>query len=98
MTKTLTQINKEDSSPDSPAVIAYRLGQVESAVKEGFESHNTKLDNLVSNFATKGEIQSISHRLASLEGDRKWIVRLVVGAIVFALLALIGVGLKLTPR
>lgn len=94
MAKTLSQINKEDTSPDSPAVIAYRLGQVETAVKEGFQAHNTKLDALVSNFATKADIQALSHRVGSLESDRKWLVRLVLGAVVFSVLALVGIGFK----
>jgi hypothetical protein len=98
MAKSNKQINKEDNmadnSPDSPAVIAYRLGQVETAVKEGFNSHNEKLDNIVSNFSTKGEVQAIDIRVQSLESDRVWLVRLVVGAVVFALLALVGVGFK----
>lgn len=96
--KTNVQINKEDASidnsPDSPAVIAYRLGQVETAVKEGFTEHNQKLDAIITNFATKGELQGVSQRLASLESDRVWIVRLVVGAVVFPLMALIGIGFK----
>lgn len=91
---------KEDNTnpldgKDSPQVIAYRLEQVEGAVKEGFKEHNDKLDRLVTNFATKVETQGIDARVASLESDRIWIVRLVVGAVVFALLALIGVGFKL---
>lgn len=84
-----------DNTPDSPAVIAYRLGQVEIAVKEGFAAHEKNLKALVPNFATTGDVTALTSRVASLESDRKWIVRLVVGAVVFALLALIGVGLKL---
>lgn len=94
--KSNRQINKEDTlrdnSPDSPAVIAYRLGQVENAVKEGFTEHNSKLDAIITNFATKGEVQNIDQRLTSIESDRIWIVRLVVGAVVFSLMALIGIG------
>lgn len=94
MSKTLTQINQDDNSPDSPAVIAYRLGQVETAVKEGFQEHNTKLDALAENFATKSDLSSLGHRVRSLEADRIWLVRLVLGAVVFSLLALIGIGFK----
>lgn len=88
-------VESPDNPEDSPAVIAYRLRQVEGAVKDGFREHNEKLDNLVTNFATKTDIQSLSHRVSSLEADRRWLVRLVIGAVVFALLALIGVGFKL---
>jgi len=96
--KSNVQINKEDAmsdnSPDSPAVIAYRLGQVETAVKEGFVEHNNKLDAIISNFATKGDFEGIDKRLTSLESDRIWLVRLVVGAVIFSVMALVGIGFK----
>ena len=99
MGKSNVQINQDnrlaDNSPDSPAVIAYRLGQVESAVKDGFAEHNTKLDSIVNNFATKEDYKGISIRLHSLESDRTWIIRLVVGAVIFAVMSLIGVGFGL---
>jgi hypothetical protein len=99
MVKTNRQINKEDSvsdnTPDSPAVIAYRLGQVEVAVKEGFDKHDAKLTELTSNFASVSTVNALSIRIGSLESDRKWLVRLVIGSVVFAMLALIGVGFKL---
>lgn len=98
MAKSNKQINKEnsmvDNSPDSPAVIAYRLGQVEMAVKDGFDSHNKKLDEIVGTFATNERHNALDVRVQSLESDRVWLVRLVVGAVVFALLALVGIGFK----
>ena len=101
MTKSNIQINREDANrdntPDSPAVIAYRLGQVESAVKEGFITHNEKLDAIINNFATKSEVLVLDKRIVSLESDRKWLVRLVIGTVCTSLLALIGIGLKLNP-
>jgi hypothetical protein len=101
MSKSNQQINKENeaesNSPDSPAVIAYRLGQVEAAVKEGFQSHNEKLDAIVNNFATKADYLNLDKRLTDIESDRKWLVRLIVGAVATSLLALIGIGLKLNP-
>jgi len=79
-------------------VIAYRLGQVENAVTVGFKEHNEKLDSLVQGFVTKEfyieQHNTIDGRVRSLENDRKWIVRLVVGAVVFSLMALIGIGFK----
>lgn len=90
-----------DSSPDSPAVIAYRLAQVEKAVSEGNSALNDKLDALVQGFVTKEfyleQHTTLAARVRSLENDRTWIIRLVGGAVVMALLALIGVGLKLNP-
>ena len=97
MDKSNAQINKEDSSPDSPAVVAYRLKLVENAVKEGFLAHNDKLDKIVSNFATKEITTGLDKRIGDLESDRKWIVRVVIGTVATSLLALIGIGLKLNP-
>lgn len=101
MVKSNAQINKEATSApleDSPAVIAYRMGQLENAVKAGFEKHDKKLDSLTSNFATKEEFSSINTRVTSLESDRKWLARLVIGAVLFALLSLIGVGFKVLGK
>ncbi len=94
--KSNRQINKESNlnNPDSPAVIAYRLGQVAVAVREGFKSHDEKLTQLVNHFATEADLELLANRVNSLESDRKWIVRLVIGSVVFAVLALIGVGFK----
>jgi hypothetical protein len=101
--KTSKIVTEESVEPnDHPNVLAYRVGQVEKAViglesttKEGFQEHNDKLDKIVNTFASKGDVVAISTRVTSLESDRKWLVRLVMGSVVFAVLALIGVGLKL---
>lgn len=90
------QIN-EASTEDSPPVMAYRLGKLEEAVSSGFLANNAKLDALVTNFATKADSLVLDKRITDLESDRKWIVRLVVGAVTTSLLALIGIGLKLNP-
>jgi hypothetical protein len=99
MAKSNKQINKEagqvESDDSSPAVVAYRMGRLEKVVEDGFKEHNSKLEELTNSFSTKQETNAVSLRVASLESDRKWIVRLVVGAVLFALLALLGVGLKL---
>ncbi len=73
-------------------VVAYRVGQLEDAVRVGFKEHNEKLDRLVSNFAPAKDVADLDSRVTDLEGDRKWIVRLVIGAVTFALLSLIGIG------
>ena len=98
MAKSNKQINQDDrladNSPDSPAVVAYRLSQVEVAVKDGFEAHNEKLDKIVNNFATNERHNALDVRVQSLESDRKWLVRLVIATVVLSVLALIGVGFK----
>lgn len=91
-----TLITEEPVEPnDHPNVLAYRVGQLESAVKSGFQEHNDKLDKIVNSFASRGDVMAIDVRVTSLESDRKWLARLVIGAVIFALLALVGVGLKL---
>lgn len=95
--KRITTIVEEPPIPtdNAPNIVAYRVGQLEDAVRIGFKEHNEKLDQLVTNFATNDTVAGIDIRVTSLESDRKWLVRLVVGAVVFAVLALIGVGFKL---
>ena len=78
----------------TPAVVAYRVGQLEITIKEGLKEHNDKLDNLVLNYATIADLKGYDVRISSLEGDRKWLVRLVIGAVIFSLLALVGLGVN----
>lgn len=102
MAKSNQQINKEAGMTDvdsTPAVVAYRVGQLEQTIRDANQAHearsketNDKLDRLVDNFVARTDFQGHETRLASLESDRKWIVRLVVGAVVFSLLALVGIG------
>lgn len=98
MAKSTRQINKEndmsDNSPDSPAVLAYRLGQLESAVIDGFKEHNSKLDELVAGFVTKEyyleQHNNLKARVAVLEQSRSrtWIfntLSAVAGAVLLFL-------------
>ncbi len=78
----------------NPTVVAYRVGQLENAVRAGFKEHNEKLDRMVENFATTSDLTTLAGRVSDLENDRKWLARLVIGAVVFAVLSLIGVGFK----
>lgn len=83
MAKSNKQINKEAvivNDETSPAVVAYRMGQLEQTVKEGFKEHNEKLDKLVVSFATKFEVQELEKRLNTLDNDRKWKSRVVLAA------------------
>lgn len=59
---------KKTSSIETPDVWNYRLVQVEIAVKEGFMKHDLKLDKLVSNFATKEEVNTLKADVSLLEG------------------------------
>jgi hypothetical protein len=51
---------------DHPNVLAYRVGQLESAVKAGFQEHNDKLDNIVNSFASKSDVTAVMARNNSL--------------------------------
>ena len=53
-----TVITKNDD-PDSRAVLAYRVGQLEKITIEGLEKLNTKLDDLTHNFATMGQLDAV---------------------------------------
>lgn len=43
---------------DSPAVLAYRVGQLEKASRDGFKAMVDKLDNMASVFATHKDIET----------------------------------------
>lgn len=60
MAKTNKQINKEAEVSDvgsTPAVIAYRVAQLEMTQKEGFQELKDKLDSYVAGFVTEKEYQ-----------------------------------------
>ena len=94
MSKTTTQINKEahNSDVDSPAVIAYRLGQVEAAVRDGFKAHDAKLDGLTSNFISKEEFTTVTDRIKVLETSkgRDWVWKTLSAAAGAALALLVA--------
>lgn len=95
----VTHIEETQPVKDTADVVAYRVGELEKAVTVGFREHNEKLDKLANNFATNSALDAVDKRVSSLEGDRKWLVRLVVGAVILAMLSLIGVGIKtLAPQ
>lgn len=58
MTKSDKQINKEAGMSDvdsSPAVVAYRVAQLERTVKEGFDRQTEQLTRIVNGFVTEKE-------------------------------------------
>jgi hypothetical protein len=70
--KSNKQINKEAgvmTDDSSPAVVAYRIGQLEKVVKEGFDTHNEKLDQLTQNFATKPDVIELSRRVLTINSQ-----------------------------
>lgn len=53
---------------DSPAVLAYRVGQLEKASREGFKELGDKLEAMSQNFATHKDIE-VAKRQAKMEHD-----------------------------
>lgn len=43
---------------DKPDVLAYRVGQLENAVREGFEAQSNKIDNLIGEFALTKDLNN----------------------------------------
>lgn len=66
---------------DSPQVIAYRMGQLENAVREGFAAHDKKLGELTNGFATKEELATVQRQL----DNWRWYFRALVSAVLIAL-------------
>lgn len=53
---------------DSPAVLAYRVGRLEVASREGFKALGEKLENMSTNFATHKDIE-VAKTQAKLEHE-----------------------------
>ncbi len=53
---------------DSPAVLAYRVGQLEKASKDGFKQISEKLEIMAGNFATHKDIE-VAKQQAKLEHE-----------------------------
>lgn len=85
MTKSNKQINKEVDTgmaqETTLAVVDYRMGQLEGAVREGFEKHDKKLDALTNSFATKEELAGVTRQL----DNYRWYFRALLSAILLAL-------------
>ena len=78
--------NKEPTfmdEKDSPAVLAYRVGELEKSVANGFKAVERKLDQMNSNQASKVELEEVRIELkadlAGLQGQihvlerRRWV-------------------------
>lgn len=85
---------------DTHPVLAYRVGQLEKATSEGFIRLENKLDVLRDGFVSHeqlaeqvklGDQVHADHerRIKKLEDNNTWLVRLVVGAVILAAVALV---------
>lgn len=88
------------SDRDNQPVLAYRVGQLELAVKdvslaqrEGTEKLSTKMDEYAHNFASKTDLvdakSSLDRRITKVESWMTWIGRTVIGTVVLAVLGLV---------
>lgn len=64
MAVTKQTVKTEIVDPDNnPGVIAYRVGQLEKTVIQGFKEHNDKLDALTGTFATNERVNELERRI-----------------------------------
>lgn len=92
------------SPDDSPNVVAYRVGELEKTVAQGFLTIHNKLDELRDGFVSHEQLDEhqkkadLIHaeqgrRIKKLEDNNAWVVRLVLTAVILSILA---IALKLT--
>lgn len=95
MAKSNKQINKEAEVSDndsSPAVVAYRVGQLEANQKERFDSLSQQLTKIVEGFVTEKEMveakleASEEHKriwkaIAEIKASAKWWVGVILTAV-----------------
>ena len=65
--KSVVNVNPQ-TGEDSPAVLAYRVGELEKASRQGFKTLCEKLENMSSNFATHKDID-VAKAQSKLEHD-----------------------------
>lgn len=83
-----------DSSRTQKEFVDYRLNQTDRKIGDVSDSINKRLDiidtKLDNNFATKdyvnGKLIPVEARLADLESDRTWLLRLVIGLIIVGII------------
>lgn len=95
MAKSVKQINKEATVSDTestPAVVAYRVAQLEVTQKEGFKALNDKLDGYVMGFVnekeyreakleSKLEHERLQKQIDNITKNAKWWVGIVLAAV-----------------
>lgn len=67
MTKTTTTTTEPTAERDSPAVLAYRVGELEKAVTHGLETLSNKLDSLNNQFTPIKDYADVEIRVTKLE-------------------------------
>lgn len=100
--KKTTMISEVTSveDQDQKAVLVYRVGKLEEATVKGFEELKVQLNNLEKHYVTKQQLEDATKngdmkhkeqdgRLNKLENWNEWAVKIVLGAIITAGLALV---------
>ena len=59
--RSIVKVNPQRGE-DSPAVLAYRVGELEKASREGFKEISIKLELMAGNFATHKDIESAKNQ------------------------------------
>ena len=99
-TKTFIKETEEVSERDNQQVLAYRVGQLELAMKDATQAQResteklaTKIDDYAHNFASKSDLSDVEttfdKRLTKVENWLNWIGKTVIGAVVLAVLGLV---------
>lgn len=102
MKNKVTVIKEEVEVPehDNPAVLAYRVGQLEKNQTERFNRLEKKIDHMTTGFVTIDKLNDAKEaadeknreqdsKIKALEEWNLWAQRLVLGAVILAILALI---------
>lgn len=65
--RSIVNVNPQ-TGEDSPAVLAYRVGELEKASREGFKEISIKLELMAGNFATHKDIE-VAKQQAKMEHE-----------------------------
>lgn len=65
--RSIVNVNPQ-TGEDSPAVLAYRVGELEKASREGFKQISIKLELMAGNFATHKDIE-VAKNQAKMEHE-----------------------------
>lgn len=65
--RSIVNVNPQ-TGEDSPAVLAYRVGQAEKAIREGFQNLSDKLETMANVFATHKDVEAAQSQ-AKLEHE-----------------------------
>lgn len=93
-------MTNKDTEENAPAVLAYRVGQLEKTVATGFREIKSELADLKMHYATKADMQELEARntmehkridneVSEIKAWMDWATRIVIGAVLVAVLSLV---------